>query len=83
VPQRFALQSGDRLVIVSDGVHSAPSGAGIYGEAALRRFIRHTGSLAPLQAVRSLIGDLRTFVGDADLDDDAVVVCLDWAGTGR
>lgn len=83
VPQRFALQPGDRLVVVSDGVHSAPSGAGIYGEAALRRFIRHTGSLAPLQAVRSLIGDLRTFIGDADLDDDAVVVCLDWTGPGR
>jgi hypothetical protein len=38
--------------------------------------------MAPLQAVRSLLGDLRTFIGDADLEDDAVAVCLDWTGPG-
>jgi hypothetical protein len=47
----------------------------------LHRFIRRTGTLAPLQAVRSLLGELRTFVG-GELDDDAVAVCLDWTGTG-
>ena len=49
-------------------------------ENALHRFVRRTGSLAPLQAVRSLLGDLRAFLEDSDLDDDAVVVCLDWTG---
>lgn len=83
VPQKFSLQRGDRLIIVSDGVFDAPNTAAAhYGEAALRRFVRRAGSLAPLQAVRSLLGDLRTFVGDADLDDDAVAVCLDWTGPG-
>jgi serine phosphatase RsbU (regulator of sigma subunit) len=79
-PQRFTLQLGDRMFVVSDGVFDAPGGAGRYGEAALHRFVRHTGSLAPLQAVRSLLGDLRTFLEDADLEDDAVAVCLDWTG---
>jgi serine phosphatase RsbU (regulator of sigma subunit) len=79
-PQRFGLHTGDRMFVVSDGVFDASGGSGSYGEASLHRFIRRTGSLAPLQAVRSLLGDLRTFVGHADLDDDAVAVCLDWTG---
>jgi serine phosphatase RsbU (regulator of sigma subunit) len=79
-PQHFAMRRADRLFIVSDGVIDAANTTGRYGAAALHRFIRRTGSLAPLQAVRSLLGDLRTFLGDADLDDDAVVVCVDWMG---
>ena len=81
-PQRLQLEPGDRLMVISDGVTGARSAAGTYGEVALERFVRHTGSLAPLQAVRSLLGDLRAFAGDSDLDDDAVVVCLDWSGSG-
>jgi serine phosphatase RsbU (regulator of sigma subunit) len=80
-PQRFHLRTGDRLFMVSDGVFDAPGTVGGYGAAALHRFLRRTGSMAPLQAIRSLLGDLRTHVGHADLDDDAVVVCLDWTGT--
>ena len=84
VPQRFSLQPGDRLIVVSDGVFDAPNTTAVrYGEAALRRFVRRIGSLAPLQAVRSLLGDLRTHVGDAELEDDAVAVCLDWTGPGH
>ncbi|MEV4345752.1 PP2C family protein-serine/threonine phosphatase [Actinoplanes sp. NPDC049596] len=78
--QSFTLRPGDRLMIVSDGVTDALTGTGRYGDAALARFVRHTGSLAPLQAVRSLLGDLRTYLGDAELEDDAVAVCLDWTG---
>ncbi|AGL14887.1 PP2C family protein-serine/threonine phosphatase [Actinoplanes sp. N902-109] len=75
--QTFALRPGDRLVIVSDGIFAAPGPTGAYGDAALHRFVRHTVSLAPLQAVRSLLGDLRAFVA-GDLEDDAVIVCVDW-----
>ncbi|AGZ39690.1 PP2C family protein-serine/threonine phosphatase [Actinoplanes friuliensis] len=78
-PQSFTLQAGDRLFIVSDGVFDAATETSRYGEAALHRFMRRTGSLAPLQAVRSLLGDLRAFVR-GDLEDDAVAVCLDWTG---
>lgn len=78
--QRLELQPGDRLMVVSDGVFDAVAGTGRYGEAALSRFVRRTHAMAPLQAVRSLLGDLRTFLGDSDLEDDAVAVCLDWTG---
>ncbi|MEV0004021.1 PP2C family protein-serine/threonine phosphatase [Micromonospora sp. NPDC050980] len=77
--QRFQLERGDRLFVVSDGVVDAGAEQIRYGESALDRFLRRTGPLEPLDAVRSLIGDLRAFVA-GDLVDDAVVVCLDWLG---
>ena len=78
--QRLDLRPGDRLMVVSDGVFDATAGTGRYGEAAMNRFVRRTRAMEPLQAVRSLLGDLRTFLGDSDLEDDAVAVCLDWTG---
>jgi serine phosphatase RsbU (regulator of sigma subunit) len=83
VAQRFSLRTADRLVIVSDGVAEAAARSGRYGDAALARFVRRTQAMAPLQAVRSLLGDLRTFLENAELEDDAVAVCLDWTGTPR
>jgi hypothetical protein len=80
VTQRFDLRTGDRVFVISDGVYDAAATAGRYGDSALHRFVRRTGALAPLQAVRSLLGDLRSFIG-SDLDDDAVAVCVDWTGT--
>ncbi|MCM4080673.1 PP2C family protein-serine/threonine phosphatase [Paractinoplanes hotanensis] len=78
--QSFRMEPGDRLMLASDGVYDAVTATGRYGDAALARFVRRTQSLAPLQAVRSLLGDLRAFVGDADLEDDAIAVCLDFHG---
>nr|MDT0658410.1 PP2C family protein-serine/threonine phosphatase [Micromonospora sp. DSM 115978] len=78
-PQHFELAAGDRLFVVSDGVFDAAAREVRYGETALDRFIRRSGPMAPLEAVRSLLGDLRAFVG-GDLIDDAVTVCLDWHG---
>ncbi|MFG2108395.1 PP2C family protein-serine/threonine phosphatase [Micromonospora chersina] len=77
--QQFQLQRGDRLFVLSDGVIDATSERIRYGETALDRFLRRTGPMEPLDAVRSLIGDLRAFVA-GDLVDDAVAVCLDWLG---
>ncbi|WBB66764.1 PP2C family protein-serine/threonine phosphatase [Micromonospora sp. WMMD812] len=77
--QRFQLQRGDRLFVVSDGVVDATAHDVPYGGTALDRFLRRTGSMDALDAVRSLLGDLRAFVA-GDLVDDAVVVCLDWTG---
>jgi serine phosphatase RsbU (regulator of sigma subunit) len=80
VAQKFALRTADRLFIVSDGVAQAAAAAGRYGDAALTRFVRRTRVMAPLQAVRSLLGDLRSFLASGELEDDAVAVCLDWTG---
>ncbi|MEU6076090.1 PP2C family protein-serine/threonine phosphatase [Micromonospora sp. NPDC047074] len=77
--QHFELCRDDRIFVVSDGVTDAIGRDVRYGEAALGRFLRRTGPMEPLDAVRSLIGDLRAYVA-GDLIDDAVVVCLDWTG---
>ncbi|MFJ8684901.1 PP2C family protein-serine/threonine phosphatase [Micromonospora wenchangensis] len=77
--QSFELRRDDRLFVLSDGVIDATGQHVRYGETALDRFLRRTGPMTPLDAVRSLIGDLRAFVA-GDLVDDAVVVCLDWTG---
>lgn len=78
-PEQLQLVPQDRILVVSDGVVEASRQNVRYGDTALPRFLRRTGPLAPLDAVRSLIGDLRAFVA-GDLVDDAVVVCLDWTG---
>ncbi|WP_433529629.1 PP2C family protein-serine/threonine phosphatase [Micromonospora sp. CA-263727] len=77
--QHLQLQRGDRLFMLSDGVVEASGQNVRYGESALDRMLRRTGPMSPLDAVRSLLGDLRAFVA-GDLTDDAVVVCLDWFG---
>jgi hypothetical protein len=82
VAQRLQLRPADRLFVVSDGVVEAANATGRYGEAALHRFIRRTRALAPLQAVRSLLGDLRTFLGDAT-GRRRRAVCLDWTWPAR
>lgn len=80
--QHLRLRTADRFFVIGDGVFDAVGAAGRYGDSALHRFVRRTSSLAPLEAVRSLLGDLRTFIR-ADLEDDAVAVCVDWPGPGH
>jgi hypothetical protein len=78
--QRIQLAPGDRLVAVSDGVHTVSAGGRHYGGGPLRRLVGRTRGMVPLDVVRTLVGELRAFV-TGELDDDAAVVCLDWART--
>ncbi|MDP9795334.1 serine phosphatase RsbU (regulator of sigma subunit) [Catenuloplanes nepalensis] len=80
-PQTFTLEPGDRLFVVSDGIVDATSRGTRYGESLLDRFLARSGALSPLAAVRSVIGDLRAFIGGETIDD-AVAVCLDWTPPG-
>ncbi|WP_341717321.1 PP2C family protein-serine/threonine phosphatase [Micromonospora sp. FIMYZ51] len=77
--QYIQLEPADRLFMISDGVLEATGRNVRYGETALDRMLRRTAPMSPLDAVRSVLGDLRAFVS-GDLTDDAVVVCLDWFG---
>lgn len=78
--QSYQLEAGDRLVIVSDGVHAAELAGRRYGDMDLLRLVRRCRELSPLDVVRTLVGELRTYVA-GDLHDDAASVCLDWLGT--
>jgi serine phosphatase RsbU (regulator of sigma subunit) len=77
--QQLRLEPGDRLILVSDGVHAAVSAGRSYGERALRSLVTRTRGMTPLDVVRTLVGELRAYVA-GELDDDAAVVCLDWSG---
>jgi serine phosphatase RsbU (regulator of sigma subunit) len=77
--QAFVLEPGDRLLVVSDGVHAtAPGGRSPYGEAGLLSAIRRARLQPATEAVGTVIRSLRDYHAGADLIDDAVAVCLDW-----
>ncbi|MET9611916.1 PP2C family protein-serine/threonine phosphatase [Kitasatospora indigofera] len=78
--QRIRVERGDRLVVVSDGVHAVASGAGeLYGERALARAILGTRLLPAAEVPRAVLTELVRHRDD-DALDDALVVCLDWYG---
>jgi serine phosphatase RsbU (regulator of sigma subunit) len=77
--QRFRLEEGDRLLVVSDGVNdAAPGGRPAFGESALLTALRRTRLQPATEAVGTLIRDLREYHAGEEPEDDAVIVCLDW-----
>ncbi|WP_218040421.1 PP2C family protein-serine/threonine phosphatase [Actinomadura sp. WMMB 499] len=77
-PQRFRLEPGDRLVVVSDGVFSARTARGEFGAHALEQATRRGRLQDPAEVPLAVIDELIEYHEGADLADDAVVVCLDW-----
>ncbi|MET9486566.1 PP2C family protein-serine/threonine phosphatase [Nocardia sp. NPDC006630] len=77
--QTFQVEPGDRLVIVSDGVHTAQAPTGVeYGTTNLDLSIVASSNLPASEAARAIITELLDYHEDTDLLDDAVVVCIDW-----
>ena len=77
--QKFQLEPGDRLLVVSDGVHAAaPGGRGEFGATGLLTALRRTRLQPPSEAVGTVIRSLREYHSGLDAEDDAVIVCLDW-----
>ncbi|MEU2490553.1 GAF domain-containing SpoIIE family protein phosphatase [Streptomyces sp. NPDC007883] len=83
VPERFTVRPGDRLLFGSDGVYEALSPAGEpYGLRTLARTLLATSLLPPTQVPGAVLRELAGHRGAKPLDDDALVVCLDWYGRG-
>ena len=81
--QEFAVETGDRLIILSDGFPTADRPRGeIYGTSALASALRQTRLQSPSEAVRTLTRGLLDYHEGAEIADDAVVLCLDWTGRG-
>ena len=77
--QHFRLEPGDRMLIVSDGVHAAvPGGRSPFGETALMSALRRTRLQPATEAVSTVMRSLRDYHAGTDPSDDAVTVCLDW-----
>jgi len=81
LPLGMFADPGERLFVVSDGVHAAaPRGRDAFGDRALLSALRGTRLQPATEAVGSVMRGLHEFHADADLADDAVIVCLDWQG---
>lgn len=77
--QEVRLQPGDRLLVVSDGVHAAaPAGRPPFGEAGLLSALRRTRLQPAAEAVGTVMRSLRDYHAGEEPEDDAVTVCLDW-----
>jgi serine phosphatase RsbU (regulator of sigma subunit) len=81
VEQTFRAEPGDRLIVLSDGVHEAPYGGRRYSEhGRLRQTLVGTRRLPPAEAVRAVLADHNVFRQGTPLDDDAAIVVVDWTG---
>ncbi|GGV23067.1 phosphatase [Streptomyces longisporoflavus] len=81
VAERLRLEPGDRVLVGSDGVFDGVSKTGErYGERALARSMSAHRLLPAPQVPQAVLRDLGEYRGSLPLDDDALVVCLDWFG---
>ncbi|MFE6163780.1 PP2C family protein-serine/threonine phosphatase [Streptomyces sp. NPDC056486] len=81
VAERLRLEPGDRILVGSDGVYDSVSKAGErYGERALARSLSAHRLLPAAQVPQAVLRDLADYRSALPLDDDALVVCLDWFG---
>ncbi|HET9075633.1 MAG TPA: PP2C family protein-serine/threonine phosphatase [Acidimicrobiales bacterium] len=77
--QPVPVRPGDRLVMVSDGLHGAqPAGRSAFGEARLEQALRSLQLVPPAETLRQLIAELISHHDGDDLHDDAVAVVIDW-----
>ncbi|MFF5427992.1 MULTISPECIES: PP2C family protein-serine/threonine phosphatase [unclassified Streptomyces] len=79
--QTFHLEPGDRLIVVSSGVHATRSATGdLFGERVLRQLLGATRPAPPHETARAVVSGLFEHYGSRELMADAAVVCLDWSG---
>lgn len=73
------LESGDLLLLYSDGVTDARSPAPSeedFGDERLLEFLQTTSNMKPLEVVESLIRRIREFSGEGQLADDVTVTAI-------
>ncbi|NKZ03519.1 PP2C family protein-serine/threonine phosphatase [Actinomadura latina] len=82
--EEFTVERGDRLVVVSDGVHGAQSPSGVpFGPDSLLQALRATRLQDPPEAVRTVVRRFVEYHDEGEPADDAVIVCIDWTGRDR
>lgn len=75
------LESGEGLLLYTDGVTDAVSPSGeSFGTTKLERYLREAGRLKAEALVGSLFGAIETFAGNAAQEDDITVAVLRYAG---
>jgi len=72
------IRPGDRLLVVSDGVHGVVLDGTPFGTAGLEQALRDGRLLSPAELCRHVLRRLRGAWADEGPRDDAVVLCFDW-----
>ncbi|MBX7059881.1 MAG: SpoIIE family protein phosphatase [Leptospirales bacterium] len=77
--QRFQLQSGDRILMYTDGVVEAENEYGDrFREERLVSLLERCGALSPDQVCERILRELRHFVGfERGLQDDVTLMCFE------
>lgn len=75
--QRFQLQPGDRLALVTDGMFERTA-----AEAEIEKLLGTLGHLHPRETVQVLTGAVLRVTAGA-VRDDATVLIVDWYGNSR
>ena len=78
--QRFRLEAGDRIALVSDGITEArPSDGDEFGRRRLGQLLLETRDHPPVEVVRLVTRAVMEHRG-TELRDDATILCFDWKG---
>ncbi len=74
---RIGLQSGDVVLLYTDGITEAVSFAGDpFGTSRLKESLRKHGQLAAKPLINNILWDVRRFVGLAEQADDQTMVAI-------
>ncbi|MEW6349412.1 MAG: SpoIIE family protein phosphatase [Thermodesulfobacteriota bacterium] len=74
-----ALESGDRILVFTDGVTEAGNGQDgslLYGEERLRAAFIRSAQLPPSDAIECILADIKDFRGDSSFDDDVSMIIV-------
>ena len=79
--EHLVLQPGDRVLLLTDGVHATPSPASEkYADTALIDLLERTRDEPVTTVIRTIIDGLQRHHDNAELADDAVILIVDWTG---
>jgi CHASE2 domain-containing sensor protein/serine phosphatase RsbU (regulator of sigma subunit) len=77
--QRVALQPGDRLLVITDGITEAIDAKGrFFGAERLMHSFEQLGSASPEQIVVSIKAEVDAFAAGVEAADDLTLMCLEW-----
>ncbi len=78
--REIQLQSGDRLVLYTDGItECCHPGGELFGDQRLQDFIAANSKLHPAAFSDALIGELKSYCGEESFNDDLTLIVLDLA----
>jgi sigma-B regulation protein RsbU (phosphoserine phosphatase) len=79
--ERFKLNRGDRIILVTDGISEARNSSGLeFGMEPLTEFVKTQKALPASGLVHSLVAAAAEFRSDAPRVDDVTVLVLDYVG---